>query len=390
MIVGAPAHGTIGNAYVFSDTAGTWTQVADLKASDGNAHSEAGSAVAVSSSSVVSGAPGHDGEGRAYLYPAPPPWHPVIGLQAPDTTAGDAFGASLASSGTTVLVGAPGHAGEGSAYVFTETTDAPYTQAAVRAPANNFVYQQPTELEGSDTTTGDNFGASVAISGTTAVVGAPGHSGGGRVYVFNETGGTWTQVAELEGLDTAASDSFGASVATSGSAIVVGAPDHAGGGSAYVFTEPASSWVQTAELQGSDTAAGDTFGASVAISGTTSLVGAPGHLGGGSAYVFSAPAGTWAQAAEIVGSDTISGDSFGSSVAISGTTAIAGAPAHAGAGRAYVFELTGGVWGQSMELAGGSGAAGDEFGASVAISGDTVAVGAPRHTSAGIAYAYTV
>jgi len=83
------------------------------------------------------GAPAHDGAGRAYVFPKPPPWHPVIGLQAADTTTGDNFGAALSQAGTTVLVGAPNHGGTGSAYVFTETLDAPYTQAAVRAPGSN-------------------------------------------------------------------------------------------------------------------------------------------------------------------------------------------------------------------------------------------------------------
>jgi hypothetical protein len=96
---------------------------------------------------------------------------------------------------------------------------------------------------------------------------------------------------------------------------------------------------QLAELKGSDTVAGDAFGVSVAISGTTAIVGAFGHASfAGRAYVFTKTTTGWKQAAELKGSDTVAGDRFGASVAISGTTAIVGAWDHAsGAGRAYVF-----------------------------------------------------
>jgi hypothetical protein len=82
----------------------------------------------------------------------------------------------------------------------------------------------------------------------------------------------------LKGSDTVAGDYFGGSVATSGTTAIVGARDHANeAGRAYVFTETATGWNQTAELKGSDTVAGDQFGASVAISGTTAVVGALGY-----------------------------------------------------------------------------------------------------------------
>jgi len=83
--------------------------------------------------------------------------------------------------------------------------------------------QVRAELKGSD----DYFGGSVAISGTTAVVGAEGHaSDAGRAYVFTKTAASWKQVAELKGSDTVADDDFGNSVAISGTTAVVGAPNH--------------------------------------------------------------------------------------------------------------------------------------------------------------------
>jgi hypothetical protein len=391
LIVGAPNHGSVGDAFVFNNTSGTtWQQVADLNNADSNAGDLTGSAVAISPISVVAGAPAHIGAGRVYLFPTPPPWHPVIGLEAADTTTGDRFGAALSMTGTTVLAGAPAHGGMGSAYVFTETLVAPYTQASVRAPGGNFVYERPAVLEGSDTAAGDQFGASVSIAGSLAVVGAPGHGGRGSAYVFSETGSVWSQVAELQGSDTASGDQFGASVSVSGTTAIVGAPGHGGAGSAYVFVESGGSWSQAAELTGADTAGGDNFGASVSISGTLAVVGAPGHGGAGRAYAFSNTGGTWTQAAEVAGSDTVGGDSFGAAVGISGTIAVIGAPNHSGKGSGYLFiQQSGGSWTQAAELLEGSGSkSGDHFGAAVAISGLSAIVGGPGRSGVGVPYGF--
>ncbi len=392
LIVGAPNHGSVGSAFVFSNTSGTtWQQVANVANADSNRGDTTGTAVAISSISAVAGAPAHDGAGRVYLFPTPPPWHPVVGLEASGTTTGDNFGAALSMTGTTVLAGAPDHGGTGSAYVFTETLDAPYTQASVRAPGDNFVYLRPAVLEGSDTASGDHFGASVSIAGTLAVVGAPAHGGSGSAYVFSETGSTWSQVAELEAADTTTGDNFGASVSISGTTAMVGAPGHGGSGSAYVFEQSGTSWTQSAELSGSDTAAGDHFGASVSISGTLAVVGAPGHGGSGKAYVFGSTGGSWTQAAEVAGSDTATSDTFGAAVGISGAIAVVGAPGHAGGkGSAYLFsQQSGGSWTQAAELQEGSGsAAGDHFGIAVAISGSSAIVGGPGHGGTGIAEVY--
>jgi nucleoside-specific outer membrane channel protein Tsx len=218
-------------------------------------------------------------------------------------------------------VGAPN---PGRAYVFTKTATG---------------WKQTAELKGSDTGANDEFGVSVAISGTTAVVGAAIHANyAGRAYVFTKTAKGWKQVAELKGSDTSASDQFGQSVAISGTTAIVGAFDHGGGGRAYVFTKTASGWKQLAELSDSDTVYNDEFGISVAISGTTAVVGAF-NEGAGRAYVFKKTAKGWKQVAELNGSDTVAGDQFGVSVTVSGTTAVVGAPMHAKqAGRAYVFE----------------------------------------------------
>ena len=300
-------------------------------------------------------------------------------LKGSDTLAGDAVGVSVAISGTTVVVSAPGFAkNAGRAYIFARTATG---------------WKQAAELRGSDTVAGDYFGDSVATSGTDAIVGADDHTkSAGRAYVFTSTAAGWKQAAELKGSDTVANDGFGYAVAISGTTAIVGAPDHAkDAGRAYVFTNTAAGWRQAAELKGSDTVADNGFGVSVAISGKTAIAGAPGFSkAAGRAYIFARTATGWKQAAELKGSDTVASDDFGYTVAISNTTAVAGAPNFSkAAGRAYVFTNTATDWKQAAELKGSDTVAADYFGYSVAISGTTAVVGADGHAkSAGRAYVF--
>jgi hypothetical protein len=209
------------------------------------------------------------------------------------------------------------------------------------------------------------LGASVAISGSTIVVGAPLRKLGanehqGAAYVCAMPTSGWanaTQSAELTASDGAVGDFFGFSVAISGSTIVVGAPDRKLGanepqGAAYVFAMPTSGWAnatQNAELTASDGALGDGLGGSVAISGSTIVVGAPGRIvranDQGAAYVFTMPASGWAnatQSEELTASDGAAFDGLGASVGISGSTVVLGAPgrklgANMEQGAAYAF-----------------------------------------------------
>ena len=186
----------------------------------------------------------------------------------------------------------------------------------------------------------DLFGSSLALSGTTAVVGAPAHdSGTGAAYVFTSSGSAWSQQAELIGSDSAAGDGFGTSVAVSGTTAVAGAPGHdSSTGAAYVFTRSGTAWSQRAELAASDAAQGGYFGLSVAVSGFTVAVGAFRNTPGtGAVSVFVRSQGTWPQQAELTGSGG-AGDYFGLDVALAGSTAVAGAyGASSGTGTAYVF-----------------------------------------------------
>ncbi|MGA3217374.1 MAG: hypothetical protein ABSD97_16995 [Acidimicrobiales bacterium] len=331
-VVGTAGTSYEGRAYVFTETASGWVQTAELKGSDTVAQDAFGSSVAISGTTIVVGAYDHAKEaGRAYVFEKEASgWKQVAELKGSDTVASDDFGWSVAVSGTTVVVGAVAHAKyAGRTYVFTKT-------------ASGWV--QTAELKGSDTVSKDGFGTSVGISGGTAVVGAEAHDNGtGAVYVFSHTASGWEQVAELKGY--LASDNFGSSVAISGANVVVGAPGALGVGTrvgrAYVFTDTSGGWTQVAELKGSDTAAGDFFGISASISGTTVVVGAYDHAKeAGRAYVFEKKASGWKETAELKGSDIVADNLFGISASISGTFALVGAEGRAGfAGRAYVFKV---------------------------------------------------
>lgn len=160
---------------------------------------------------------------------------------------------------------------------------------------------QQAKLTASDAAADDLFGRSVALHGGTALIGAAGVDVGGQedagaAYVFTYDGTSWSEQAKLTASDAAAGDWFGLSVALQGSTALIGAPGadvggQAGAGAAYVFTYDGASWSEEAEFTASDAAANDWFGVSVALQGGTALVGAVfadagGQEDAGAAYVF--------------------------------------------------------------------------------------------------------
>jgi len=353
-------------------------QLAELAPRGAPAYDWFGNSVAVSGNTIVVGAPAvagaSSGFGRAYVFTKTTTgWHQTGELAGSGGMAHDWFGDAVAISGRTIVVGAP------SISVLTPGLGRAYVFTRTAAG-----WHGSGELAGFGTTPGDLFGVSVAVSGRTIVVGAPSHaSKAGAAYVFTDAGGHW-QAQQLKGYDTVTKDDFGDSVAISGSTIVVGAFDHASeAGRAYVFTKGATSWHQVAELVGSDTVAGDGFGVSVAISGETIAVGSGlAASDAGRGYLFTKGTTGWHQAAELAGSGTIAGDDFGDSVAVAGRTVVVGTFSHgAGAAGAYLFMKGATGWSHGTDLAASDTSVGDEFGYSVAASGTTIAVGAYGHDS---------
>jgi hypothetical protein len=211
------------------------------------------------------------------------------------------------------------------------------------------------------------------------------------VYRFD--GADWIEEVELTASDAAMGDEFGVSVAVSGNVAVIGShlDDDVGGtdcGSAYVFEFDGTNWVQRAKLTASDAQGWDNFGYSAAIDGNWVVVGAnlDDGVGGnsGSAYVFGMPTGGWTnmtETAKLTAADQEGNDEFGKSVAISGDVILVGAHYAADGsatqtGLAYVFQFDGLDWNQEAKLTASGAADFDRFGLSVSISGDRALVGA--------------
>jgi hypothetical protein len=385
-----------------------WGQQAKLTASTPAANDWFGFSVSVSGDTAVVGAwlngAAGDYSGSAYVFVrSGGAWSLQQKLTASDAEAGDQFGQYVCVNGDTAVVGAPADddacpaspgCDSGSAYVF------------VRSGG---MWTQQQKLIASDAAGSDQFGFSVSVSGDTAVVGSKfdddAGSDSGSAYVFIRSGGMWTEQQKLTATDAAAGDDFGLNVSVSGDTAVVGAiqDDDAcpanpacNSGSAYVFFRSGGVWTQQAKLTASDAAATALFGHSVSVSGDTAVVGAvqaddacPGNVdcNSGSAYVFVRSAGVWTQQQKLSVSDAVAGDQFGVSVSVSGNVAVVGAhqppPESSGAGSAYVFVRSGGVWTQRQKLSASDAAAGDQFGRSVAVSGDTAVVGANFDDDAG-------
>ena len=324
-----------GSAYVFNVTTGQ--ELFKLTASDAAPNDLFGVSVAVSGNMAVIGAQGDDDEGTnsgsAYVFDVSS-GQELFKLTASDGTTAY-FGTSVAVSGNTAVIGSPFDNGSssGSAYVFDVTTG-----------------QKLFKLTASDKAAGDDFGKSVAVSGTTAVIGSRNDddngSDSGSAYVFDVT--TGQELFKLIASDGAENDRFGWSVAVSGNTAVIGAlSDNDNGpssGSAYVFD--VTTGQELFKLTASDGAGGDVFGVSVAVSGNTAVIGARGDddngLTSGSAYSFDVTTGQ--ELSKLTACDGASGDRFGDAVAVSGNTAVIGAweddDNGTSSGSAYVFDLT--------------------------------------------------
>jgi hypothetical protein len=291
-------------------------------------------------------------------------------LKASNTDADDRFGYSVAVSGDTVVVSAPLEDSKATGIDGDQTDNtAPNAGAVYVFVRTNYRYVQEAYLKASNTDAGDFFGVSVAVDGDTLVVGAMfedsngagvnanqgNHGAGlqsGAVYVFARNNNQWTQEVYIKASNPRADFRFGQAIAVSGNKIVVGSPrestlDHHSG-AAYVFARNSQSvWTQEALLKASNGGRFDWFGWSVGISGNTLVVGTPYE----------------ASKSRVINSN-----------AYDNTAGLAGA--------AYAYTWNGSTWREEAYLKPFNTDAGDQFGTSVSVSGDTVVVGAPSESSA--------
>lgn len=357
-----------------------------------------GLAVAISNTTAVVGAPAEDsGAGAVYVFRKDAGvWSleqritPSDALTAAGATG--SFGAAVSIQGNTLAVGAPGHdSSRGAVYVYTRT---------------GTVWADEAIVWGALTNSGDQFGHSVSIDTATLAVGAPFEQVGnkadqGVTYAFVKVGGIWQlqqRIAERRG-NARSGDHIGWSVALSGNTILSGAPDDDFGnktnrGSIWVYVRNGSIWSRQTRVNPAGQA-GDRAGSAVALFSNVAVIGADGHqvgsnIGQGIAYTYTRTGTNWSKTSDLVAGDGAAGDQFGASVAISGPLKLIGAPdAASGTGKAYLYG-TGGAFIQQLTTADNS--SGDHFSRGVSIDAGRALVGAPGEeqegTDAGAAYIF--
>ncbi len=412
VVIGAPSDDdngqSSGSIYIFSRNEGgdnNWGQVRKIIANDGSASDRFGSAVSVSDDTIVAGAYGDDDNGydsgSIYIFSRNEGgdnyWGQTEKIIPSDGTDGNRFGWSVSIRGGTLVVGAyrdnaPAQ-NSGSAYIFYQNMSIPEE------------WDQITKITASDGAEYDFFGHSVSISGDIIVAGAWGsdapYSDSGSAYIFYRNQGgsdVWGEVTRITADDGSSYDDFGYSVAISGDTIVVGAKfdDDMGlnSGSSYIFCRDqggADAWGQVRKITASDGEEEDNFGTSVAIYQDTVVVGVPNKddfgRDSGSVHIFNRNEGgadMWGQVFKIIPRDNMENDFFGTSIAVSGNTIAVGAHGDdengEDAGVVYVFyqdEYSIEDWGRIQKIIPDDGSAGDWFGYAVALDGDTLVVGSP-------------
>jgi len=330
----------------------------------------------------------------------------AVTLSDPGATNGDDFGQSVAVNGDNVVVGAPSSNNyQGVVYIYN------------RNQGGAGAWGKAATLSDPAATAYNYFGESVAVNGSTLVVGAYGVStrqGAAYIYSLSQSSGSWGLAASLSDPAATINDNFGNFVAVDGDTVVVAAPGSGtqqsqDQGEVYIYGRNqggAGTWGKVASLTDPAATPLDFFGSSASVIGDTLVVGAPGTKGQGAAYVFSrnqGGAGAWGEAASLIDPLPKDGGRFGSTVAVDGDTVVVGAFGAASdtsslQGVAYIYSRNQGgtgIWGRIAILSepGTSTSTGDGFGRAVAVNGDNVVVaaycnGTCQTTSTGITYVF--
>ncbi len=355
-------------------------------------NSRFGRSIAIEGNLVVVGAPEASDEeafgvGAAYVFKRHGNAYVLEEkLIAPDPTLGSEFGRAVAVEGNIIVVGARfATSGDveraGAAYIF-------------RNIGGSWIFDQ--KLTTRDASPEDNFGRAVALHGDLLVVTARkeeiSEENEGAAYVFRRTGTSWTEEAKIIASDGTSDARFGQSVAImSNNLIAVGArdadsPTAKACGAVYIFQRFANDWIETAKLTASDGAKGDQFAFNLATHGNVIVVGTrrsdpQGLKNAGAAYIFSQTKSGWIETAKLIASDANGDDEFGHSVAMNGNFIAVGArradiDINPDQGSVYLFRRADNQWVEVTKLLASNGGAGDEFGHSLSAHGNTIAVGA--------------
>ena len=323
----------------------------------------------------------------------------VRSLFAEDGGVNDEFGSAVAIDGDLIVIGAweAEHRGvpTGAVYVFR------------RDEGGADAWGLAVKLVANDGGAFYRFGSAVGISGDTIVVGSeqafPPDGGNfpvGSAYVFQHQPGdpsTWFEIARLDGSPGGNDHAFGAAVGIDGDTVIVGDwREHVGldvqAGAIYIFERHhggQDNWGEVKKITADPPVNTGKLGVSVAIHGSTLIAGSSGddnifYQASGSAYIFERDLGgedNWGELQKLIASDISSGDSFGISVAIHGDRAVVGARGNSDdgveSGSAYIFKRAGvETWSEVEKLTASDAAAGDLFGFAVALDEDLALIGA--------------
>lgn len=401
-----------GKAYVFTRSAGVWTEEEIIIAADGQEDDFFGYDIDIEGDTLAIGAPlapigMNSSQGGVYVYTrSSTSWSLEQKFSSSDGAANDWFGISVSLSGEQLLVGANqaqiGMNGQqGAAYLFERS---------------GTTWNEVTKMTAGDGAAGDQFGNSVALDGETAVIGAyfaqiGGNAQQGAAYIFEQDPSpstTWSETLKLFNTNGRADDFFGIRVDIDADTVLVGASQSGNRtfddqGLAQIFIRVNGSWQFHQTLSPYDVSGEYKFGQSVAISGDFAVMGAPYPNSGASGRVYIAQRGSvpWFDDPFVTPADGMSGDNFGLAVAVEGDTAVIGAnnayiasTGNFNQGAVYIYERINGVWTEGQKLIASDGQDGDQFGNAVALDGDTLLIGAWQASYGGIfgrgaAYVFT-
>lgn len=342
-----------GQVYVYGRTGNTWTEQQKLIASDGAGADFFGSAIAMFGDTAIIGAPNkqvgtNPNQGQAYVFTRTgATWTERQKLTTSNGAEDDNFGIQIAMTGDIAVFGCEDktvgtNKSQGMAYVFARTGTT-WAEQQILLLADGAGY--------------DRFGVAAVSGDTVVIgargkdVSKPEQ---GQVYVYTRTGTTWIEQQKLTASDSADNDRFGHAVAINGNTLLAGAPNREIGGNmyqgqVYVYTRTGTTWTEQQKLTSSDGAADDHFGKSLAIDGNTAVLATYEKFDGtlesqGQAYLFTRQGSTWTEQQKLHTMAASSTEYYGFSMALDGTTLIVGAPFSAinnndSQGAAYVYFL---------------------------------------------------
>ncbi|MFT6336355.1 MAG: hypothetical protein ACJATI_003114 [Halioglobus sp.] len=364
-----------------------WEEITSLLASDGHVDQEFGYSVDISNEWAIVGARSDNqlgpAAGAAYLmWYDGAIWTEHSKILASNGLKEDQFGSSVSISGTRVVVGALGAnldgIDKGAAYIF-DYNGTSWVETAILTASN-----------GSDD---DFFGTTVSISNNFVVIGATGedsisiNSGAAYIYEYKEP---WLEVGILKADDAESDDEFGYDVSISGTNAVIGArfedSDGVNSGAAYIFEQGDifETWTQSRKLEPNNVGANFEFGTSVDISGNHVVVGSPHNntegVNAGAAFIFIKNGPDWLLDQFIQADDILENDEFGTSVSISANYVAVGSPnklsGNIDGGAVYVFRYNESTWLQESTMLASDASTGDLFGSAVAVYGHNIITGA--------------